>query len=185
MEIFSKILFTGLFFSLIQYLQRTCDGYFQCDAIFLKSTFYSPVLFPNSVHAEDVRRPYLVWCNFSQKCFLQTCFFLIQYLQRTCDDHTQYDAITLEKVLQTCCFSYFSFYRVHVNAILSVMQFFPKVLFTDLFFFLIQCKQRTCDGHTQCDANFLKNAFADLFFFVIQYPQRKCYGHNHCDAITL
>ena len=66
---------TNLSFLLIQFLQRTCERHTQCDAIFLKSTFYRPVLFPNSIPTEDMRTPYSVWCHFSRKNFLQTCFF--------------------------------------------------------------------------------------------------------------
>ena len=85
---------------------------------FLESTFHRLVLFPNSLPTEDMRLPYSLWCNNSPK-----------------------------KVLHTCCFSFFSFYRGNVNAILSAMQFFSKVLFTDLLFFLIEFLQRTCNGH--------------------------------------
>ena len=183
MEIFSKILFTDLFFFLIQYLQRTCDGHTQCDAItlkkiityllflllrfsqttckrhthcdaiFLKSTFHRPVLFPNSVPTEEMRRWYSLWCSFSQKYFLQICSF--SYFSTYWGHATAILSVMQllsKKVLHTCCFSYFSFYRGHANAILSVMQFFSKVLFLDLFFFVIQYPQRTCDGHIHCDA---------------------------------
>ena len=212
MQFFSKDFYRPVFF-LIQYLQRTCDGHTQCDVNFLKNTFYRPVLCPNSVLTEDMRRPYSVWCNksrkynytpvvsptpvcteymrrpysvwcsFSQKYFLQTCFFVFQYLQRTCDGHTQCDAITLKKVSHTCCFSYFSFYTGHANAKLSVMQFFPKVLFTDLFVFVFQYLQRICDGHTQCDAITLENIITHLLFLLLRFAQSTCDGHTQCDAV--
>ena len=66
---------TNLLFLLLQFLQGTCERHTQCDAIFPESTFYRPVLFPNSVQAEDVRRPYPVWCKFSQKCFCRPVLF--------------------------------------------------------------------------------------------------------------
>ena len=75
-----------------------------------------------------------------------------------------------KKVLHTCCFSYFSFYRGHANAILSVMQFFSKVLFLDLFFFVIQYPQRKCAGDTHCDAVFPKSTFYRSVLFHISVP---------------
>ena len=88
-----------------------------------------------------------------------------------------------KKVLNTCCFSYFSFYRIQAKALLSVMQFFSKVLFTDLFFFLIQYLQKTCDGHTQCDAITLQKKFTYLVFLLPQFFLSKCERHTQCDAI--
>ena len=156
MQFFSKVLSKDLFFFLIQYLQMTCDSNTQCDTIFLENTSYKPVLFPNSILAEDMRQPYSVWCNNSRK-----------------------------KGLHTCCFSYFSYYRWHATAILSVMQFFSKILLTDLFFFLIQYLQMTCDSNTQCDAITLKKSFTNLSFLLLQFLQRTCERHTQCDAITL
>ena len=150
MEIFSKkILFTDLFFFLTQWLQRTCDGHFQCDASFLKSTFYSPVLSHYSVHAEDVRRPYLVWCNFSQKCFLQTCFFPnsvpIEDMRRP---DIVWCSFSQKYFLQTCSFSYFSTYRGHATAILSVMQLLSKKILHTCCFSYFKFLQRLCERHT-------------------------------------
>ena len=120
---------------------------------------------------------------FPKVLFTDLFFFVFQYLQRTCDSHTQCDAITLKKVLDTRCFSYFSFYRGQANAILSLMQFFSKVLFTDLFFLLIQYLQRTRDGHNQCDAITLEKNFAYLLSLLLQFLQSTCERHTQCDAI--
>ena len=135
---------------------------------FLKSFSYRPVLFPNSVIAEDMRRPNSVWCIFPEKKFLQICFFsnsviaedmrrsysvwcnfsrnffyrpvliLIQYSQRACDGQFQGDTITLDKSL------------------------------TFLSFLLNQFLQRTCERNTQSEATFSKVLRTDLFFFLIQ-----------------
>ena len=122
---------------------------------------------------------------FSKVLFTDLFFFLFQYLQSTCYGHTQCDAKTLEKVLNTCCFSYFSFYRIQAKALLCVMQFFSKVLFTDLFFFLIQYLQKTCDGQTQCNAITLLKSLTYLLFLLLQSLQRTCELHTPCDAIFL
>ena len=147
----------NLSFLLLQFLQRTCECHAQWDTIFLENISYRPVLFPNSILAEDMRR----------------------------HGHTQCDAITLEKVSHTCCFSYFSLYTGHANAKLSVMRFFWNVLFTDLFFFLIQYLQRTCDGHNQCDAITLEKSLRNLSFLLLQFLQRTCECHTQWDTIFL
>ena len=58
---------TYLLFHLLQFLQRTCERHTQYDAIFLKSTFHRPVLFPNSIFTWYMRRPYSVWCKNSRE----------------------------------------------------------------------------------------------------------------------
>ena len=164
MEIFSKILFTELFFFLIQYLQRTCDGHTQCDAITLEKIItYLLFLLLQFLQRKGKR---YTWCDAILQKFYRPVFFLIQYLQRTCNGHTQCDGNFLKKntfyrpvffpnsviaedmrrpfsvrckfsqkyVLQSCSFSLFSACRGRATAILSVMQLFSKMLFTDLFF---------------------------------------------------
>ena len=94
-----------LLFLLLRFLQRTYERLTQLDAIFFKSTFYRPVIIPNSALTEDVRRPYSVSSNISRK-----------------------------KNKHTCCFVYFSFYRGHATAILSKMgKLSEKVLHTCFF----------------------------------------------------
>ena len=122
---------------------------------------------------------------FSEVVFIDLFFSISQYLLSTCEGHTQCDAITLEKIFDTCCFSYFSLYRGHANAILSVMRFFSKVFFTDLFFFLIQYLQRTCDGHDQCDAITLEKSIFFLLFLLLQFSQRTSKRQTQSDAIFL
>ena len=99
--------------------------------------FLQTCFFPNSVIGEDMRRPYSVWCNFSQKYFYRPVLFLIQYLQRTCYGQTQCDAITLDKSL------------------------------TYLLFLLLQFLQRTRERHTQFDAIYLTSTFYRPVLFPI------------------
>ena len=87
---------TYLLFLLLQILQRTCEQHTQCDAIFLRSSFYRPILFHKSVLTVDMRGPYSMWCNNSGKNLWYLLFLLLQSLQRTCERHTQCDAIFLK-----------------------------------------------------------------------------------------
>ena len=173
---------------------------------------YLPVVSPTSIFTEEKRTPYSVWCNFSQKNFTDLFFFLIQYLQRKCNGHTQCDSIILKKSLRYVSFLLVQFLQRTCKRSTQCEAIFSKVLFTDLFFFLIQKFQKTCDGHTQCDAitlekksyisvvsptsvfrevmrtpysvwcNFLKSVFSELFFYLIQYLQRTCDLHSQCVA---
>ena len=162
--------------------------------------------FQNSLLTVGMRGSYSVWCNDSRKKSYipvdsPTSSFTEAMLQRIC---------TQKKVLKTCHFSYFSFYRGHASAILCVMRIFSKIISTDLFFFLIQHLQRTCERHTQCDAFFLENIsyrpvlfpnsvlaedirpcnnsgkkLTYLFFLLLQFLQRTCQQDTQCDAIFL
>ena len=186
MQFFSKVLSKDLFFFLIQYLQMTCDSNTQCDAIFLENTSYRPVLFPNSILAEDMRQPYSVWCNNSRKKLTYLLFLLLQFLHRKCKQHTQQcDAFFLRS----------SFYRpvLFPNSIptddirrqYSVWCNITQKSLTNLSFLLLQFLQRTCERHTQCDAFFLENISYRPVLFLIQNLQMTYDGNTQCDAITL
>ena len=165
MQFFSQALFTDLFFFLIQYLQKTCNRHTLCDAIILEKKLHTCCFSYFNSYRGHANNTLSMMQFFSVVLFIDLMFSIIQYIQWTCNGRTHCDAIILQKkVLHTCCFSYFSFYRGNANAILSAMQFFSKVFFTDLLFFLIQCLQRTCDGHTQLKNVLHKNVLQTCTF---------------------
>ena len=121
--IFSQSLFLDLFSFLIQYLQQTCDGHSQCKANFLKIIFYRPVLFLNSILTEDMRRPYLVWCNNSKKesyiPVVSPTSVFTEDMQTPNSLWCIFSQITFSEL-------FYLFFRGHANNTLSVMHFSQK-----------------------------------------------------------
>ena len=117
--------------------------------------YFFRIFFPNSVLTEYIRPSYSVWCNNSRKKITYLLFLLFQFLQRTCEQHTQYDAIFLRS----------TFYR-------------PVVFHNSI-------QEWTCNGHTLCDAITLEKKLTNLLFLLFQFLQRKCEQHTQCDAFFL
>ena len=149
MQFFPKVLFTDLFFFVFQYLQRTCDIHTQCDAITLEKNF-----------------AYLL-------------SLLLQFLQSTCERHTQCDAIFPKSTIHRPVLFPNSVPTEDMRTSYSVWcNFSQKVLFTDLFFFVFQYLQRTCNSHTHCDAITLEKSLRYLLFLLLQFLQSTCERHT-------